>query len=51
MEVFLDPDKDLLGEETPVILTHFNLSKAIRETVSSSTSASAVSALLSDPSI
>ncbi|CAH2060192.1 unnamed protein product [Thlaspi arvense] len=33
MEVFLDPDKDLLGEGTPIILTQFNLSKAIKESI------------------
>lgn len=33
MEVFLDPDKDLLGEKTPIILTDFNLSKAIKDSI------------------
>ncbi|ESQ36459.1 hypothetical protein EUTSA_v10009004mg [Eutrema salsugineum] len=33
MEVFLDPDKDLLGEGTPIILTQFNLSKAIKDSI------------------
>ncbi|ESQ52061.1 hypothetical protein EUTSA_v10017414mg [Eutrema salsugineum] len=33
IEVFLDPDKDLLGEGTPIILTKFNLSEAIKDSI------------------
>ncbi|XP_010549499.1 PREDICTED: probable ribonuclease P/MRP protein subunit POP5 [Tarenaya hassleriana] len=33
MEVFLDPDKDLLGERSPINLTQLNLSEAIRESI------------------
>ncbi|CAN6883430.1 hypothetical protein Bca4012_069721 [Brassica carinata] len=33
MEVYLDPDKDLLGEGTPVILTKLNLSEAIKDSI------------------
>lgn len=33
MEVFLDPDKDLLGEKSPIILTPFNVAEAIKESI------------------
>lgn len=32
MEVFLDPNKDLAADE-PIIITHFNLSKAIKDSI------------------
>ncbi|VVA89976.1 unnamed protein product [Arabis nemorensis] len=34
MEVFLDPDKDLLGgEKSPIILTPFNVAEAIKDSI------------------
>ena len=32
MEVFLDPNKDL-GTDDPIIITHLNVSKAIKESL------------------
>lgn len=32
MEVFLDPNKEL-GREDPILLTNFNVSKAIKESI------------------
>lgn len=32
MEVFLDPNKDL-GKDDPIIVTHLNVSKAIKDSI------------------